>query len=124
MPTLGQFLRTSREKRGLSLREVARRAELSPTLLSFLEADSLVSKSSKKKKQPEIPVAEETLNALADVLGVRPISLMALAGKMPQELKDIVLSHLEEFEELLKQFKDVPRTKVAEFSRQVRNGKW
>jgi transcriptional regulator with XRE-family HTH domain len=124
MPTLGQFLRTSREKRGLSLREVARRAELSPTLLSFLEADSLVSKSSKKKNQPEIPVAEETLNALAEVLGVRPISLMTLAGKMPQELKDIVLSHLEEFEELLKQFKDVPRTKVTEVSRQVRNGKW
>lgn len=121
MATLGQRLRAAREAKGLSLREVAKQADISPTALSFLETDQADS------KRRGVTVKEETLVALAGVLGEKPITLMALAGKMPRELQDIVLSHPEEFELLIRRLKGVSRNgvvKVAEVARKVRDGKW
>jgi transcriptional regulator with XRE-family HTH domain len=87
MATLGKRLRAAREAKGFSLRETAEKAGMSPAFLSRLESDQIVS-----VKDPAysviVPVSEEKLTALADVLGQPLVVLMALAGKMPKELRD------------------------------------
>jgi transcriptional regulator with XRE-family HTH domain len=120
MPTLGRYLRAAREAKGLTLRDVAKKAGVSPTFLSFLETDQAASKKG-------IMVKEETVNALAEVLGEKPIVLMAMAGKMPRRLQDIVLKHPQEFALLLERLEGVSEAgvlKVAATAKKVRDGKW
>ena len=65
--TLGTRLRVERERRGLSLRELARRLEVSPSLVSQIETG---------KTQPSV----RTLYAIVTELGVSLDELFAPAG--------------------------------------------
>lgn len=73
MPTrLGRLLRTTRELRGIGLREMARLVSKSPAFIVALELHD------------EIPsVKEETLVEIAKALGLEPDKVLALAKKTP-----------------------------------------
>ena len=125
MPTLGRRIRAAREAKDLSLREVAKAVGVSPTFLSLLETDQVV--SAKEGSDNAIPIKEEKLTALANILGEPPVVLMALAGKMPKRLQAIVLKHPEEFALLLERLEGVSEVgvlKVAVAAKKVRDGKW
>jgi len=78
--TLGARIREIREKRNLALRELARRAGVSPSYLSEIESG---------RRSP----SETVLEALAGELGVNPKELRDLhMGKIMGELKDLMES--------------------------------
>lgn len=74
MKTLGTYLRNLRAKEELSLREVARRASISPAYLCRIEKDQ------------ERPPSDSVLYRLSDVFGAEPNVLMHLAGRVPREI--------------------------------------
>jgi len=76
MPSkLGSTIRRGRKKKGIGLRELARRIDKSPSLLSMLEnADA------------PPPVSEETLRSIETELDLEPFALVVLSGKTPEEV--------------------------------------
>ena len=75
MPSaLGAAVAEARKKKGLSLRELAKRVGKSPAFLSMLENDD-----------PAPAVKEETLVGLARELDVSVDDLLGLAGKVPED---------------------------------------
>lgn len=69
--TFGSVLKTRREERGLSLRALAKAAELSPSTVSRFESD-------------EMKPADDTVRRLAKVLGLAYKDLAVLAtGNLP-----------------------------------------
>lgn len=77
VPTFGGRIRDLRRAAGLSQREVAARIGIDFTYLSKLENDH------------GEPPGEATIRGLADVFDVKSEELLALAGKVPPELKEI-----------------------------------
>jgi HTH-type transcriptional regulator, competence development regulator len=73
---LGQLVRSTRESKGFKLREFAREIGKSPSFVVMLE------------KEPEPPsVAEETLKTVARVLDLELDQLIALSGRIPEDLQ-------------------------------------
>ena len=71
---LGERIRTSRLKRGMTLRELSRRVSKSPAFIVKLE------------KSTEIPaVSEDTLRRVAQELEIAADELIVLAGKFPSD---------------------------------------
>jgi transcriptional regulator with XRE-family HTH domain len=73
----GAFIRREREKKGLSLRDVAKKIKVSPTFLSKVETE-------------DWKPGEEKLRMIADVIGCDPDDLLARAGRVPTELSEII----------------------------------
>ena len=86
----GSQLRALREEKKLGLRELASQAGISPAFLSKIE-------SGKEK-----PPAERKLRALAKVLEFDPEVLMALAGRLPADIVEIIQKHPREYVTLLR----------------------
>lgn len=78
---LGREVRALREARGLGLREVARKLELSASYLSQLETGQL-----------KTPPAAEVLRALAKLHEVDADRLLLLAGRLPDDVKQLLLA--------------------------------
>lgn len=76
---LGRRLKRVRLERGLSLRDTARRVEISPTYLSRIE-NCLESS----------PPAEKVIRALADLLEDDFDVLMQLAGRVPEDVEELI----------------------------------
>jgi len=95
----GKKLREIREKKGLSLRETARKASISPTLLSLVE-------TGKRKPTPAL------LSKLASVLSVPQDELLSLYDyyevdevnrrlhRLAKEFDAVLFEHLEEITSL------------------------
>jgi transcriptional regulator with XRE-family HTH domain len=81
--TFGQRIRLLRRERGLTQRQLAAAVGLDFTYLSKVENDR------------GEPPGEETVRKLADVLAVDVEDLLALAGKVPAELKTRALKDVE-----------------------------
>ena len=79
--TLGKALRAARMGRGFGLRELARRVGISATYLSRIETG-----------EERRPPSEEALTALARDLAADPDELLALAGRVPADVLDILLA--------------------------------
>lgn len=77
--TLGGRLRELRLAAGLGLRDLARRAGISPTYLSRIETSD--------EKTP----SEDVINHLADQVGGGRDELMRLAGRIPSDVRDMLL---------------------------------
>jgi transcriptional regulator with XRE-family HTH domain len=73
----GQFIRDSREKLKITLRQLARDVEVSPTYLSQIEQGNFA------------PPSEEKIVLLAKHLKLDEDQLMAMANKIPSDLKPI-----------------------------------
>jgi HTH-type transcriptional regulator, competence development regulator len=77
--SFGQHIRKKREEKGLGLREMARKVNISPTYLSRVETD-----------EEKTPPGEETLRAIAGVLGMGFDELMHLAGRVPSDVGEMI----------------------------------
>lgn len=80
-PSFGEQLTAFRARAGLTLRETARRAQVSPSYLSQLETGRMPT-----------PPSEAALVRLAKVVGVSPFEMAAAAGRIPAALEAQVCS--------------------------------
>ena len=117
MKHFGNIIRERRERlrqqdRRFSLRQVARRVGLEPAYLSKIERGETA------------PPSEAATVRLAQDLGEDPDVLLALAGKVSGDLRDIIRKRPRLFAELIRQLKDAPNHAVLRVVREVRDGNW
>lgn len=118
MSEFGDYIKARREQlqmqnaAAFSLRKVAAQAQIEPSYLSKIE----------RGLQP--PPGEATIVSLALALGEDPDVLLALAGKVSEELKKIIQQRPKLFGQLIRQLKDMPDHAVLHLVREVRDGNW
>lgn len=95
-----------------SVRRVAERIGVEPSFLSKVERDL------------GSPPSEETLVRLADDLGVDADVVLAWAGKVSSDLREVIRKRPQLFGELLRELKDMPDHAVLRIVREVRDGEW
>lgn len=117
MSDFGDYIRTKRQQlqeheARFSLRKVAAAIEVEPSYLSKIE----------RGEQP--PPGERTIVALAKTLCEDPDVLLALAGKVSDELQAIIRKRPALFAQLIRDLKNMPDHAVLRLVREVRDGKW
>jgi transcriptional regulator with XRE-family HTH domain len=117
MPGFGEFLRSHRESRrrndpDFSLRKVAGRIGIQPSYLSKVERGEVA------------PPSEATIMRLAEALDLDPDALLAMAGKVSTDLKNVIQQRPQLFGELIRELKDLPDRAVLRLVREVRDGDW
>src|SRR5687767_3047539 len=117
MSAFGDYVRQRRHQRlqddfAFSLRRVAKSVGIEPSYLSEIE----------RGEQP--PPGEKTIIALAQALGEDPDVLLALAGKVSEELQEIIRKRPQLFAQLIRDLKNMPDHAVLRLVREVRDGKW
>ncbi|MDF1581656.1 MAG: helix-turn-helix transcriptional regulator [Desulfuromonadales bacterium] len=117
MNEFGRYVREKREQllqsdKSFSLRQVAGRIGIEPTYLSKIERGGLA------------PPSEQVVLKLAHELGENPDILLAIGGKVSQELKEIILQRPELMADLLRQIKDMPEHAILRIVREVKDGDW
>ena len=95
-----------------SLRKVAAAIDVEPSYLSKIE----------RGEQP--PPGEQTIIALAKMLNEDPDVLLALAGKVSEDLQAIIRKRPLLFAELIRELTNMPDHAVLRLVREVRDGKW
>src|SRR5262249_6357781 len=100
------------ESPAFSVRQLAGRVGIEPSYLSKIE----------RGKQP--PPGEETIRRIAVELGEDPDVLLALAGRVSSDLTQIIRERPALVGELLRSIRRAPAKRVAQMSRQVRDGNW
>ena len=113
--TFGSHVRTLREDarlrdRAFSVRQVARRIGVEPAYLSKIE------------RGVAPPPSEATTRRLAAEIGEDPDVLLALAGKVSSDLREIILRRPRLFAELLRQLREAPDHAILRVVREVRDG--
>lgn len=98
--------------KSMSLRQVAFKIEVEPAYLSKIERNIFP------------PPSEAKIRALADVLSEDPDVLLALAGKVSTDLKQIILARPQLFATLLRELKKQPDHAVLSIVRHVTDGDW
>lgn len=119
-PTFGRHIRDRRESlkasqgRNYTLRAVARTLECQPAYLSMVERGTVA------------PPSETLIKKLAAVLGLDADVLLALAGKIPSDLREIILKRPHLFADLIRQLREAPEAAVSLVLREVRDryGQW
>lgn len=81
--TFGETIREARKAHGLTQRQLAKRLEIDFTYLSKLENDR------------GDPPGDDTIRRLATELGLDAEGLLASAGKIPPELRELAQSNRE-----------------------------
>lgn len=104
----GPFIRERREATGMSLRDLAKAAGVSPTFMSKVETENWKPK-------------EEKLRKIAQILGLDENDLVARAGRVPSELSDIIKGHSARpgVELLLRTTKDFTPQEMAKLVQQA-----
>ena len=115
--TFGEFIRSVRDKRfkedrSFSVRQVAQRIGVEPSYLSKIERDQVA------------PPSEATICRLAGELGEDADLLLAMAGKVSSDLRNIILQRPQLFAELLRQLRDAPDHAIESVAREIRDGDW
>ncbi|MFO1087992.1 MAG: helix-turn-helix domain-containing protein [Hyphomicrobiales bacterium] len=88
----GRRIRQRREELEIGLRELARKVSVSPAYLSMVERGELP------------PPAEDKVLALAQMLGLEPDQLLAAAGRVAEDVTDLVREHAEELPQLIRKW--------------------
>ena len=117
MSGFGPYLRQRREARRaddprFSLRQVAERVGVQPSYLSKVERDEVG------------PPSEDTIRRLADELDEDVDVLLALAGKVSTDLKDVIRRRPRLFAQVIRELRDAPEAAVLRVVREVRDGDW
>jgi transcriptional regulator with XRE-family HTH domain len=117
MSEFGDYIRRRRERLNASdarysLRRVAASVGVEPSYLSKVE----------RGEQP--PPSERTIVALARELGEDADVLLALAGKVSEDLQAIIRRRPRLFADLIRQLKNLPDHAVLRLVREVRDGNW
>jgi transcriptional regulator with XRE-family HTH domain len=115
--TFGEYLRDLRETHNksdkeFSLRKVAQRIGIEPSYLSKIERDI--------EKSP----SEDLIIRIAKEFNQDQNVLLAMSGKVSQELQAIILKNPIVFAQLLHSLKDSPEGAILRLVREVRDGNW
>ena len=115
--TFGSHIRARRESlrcddSTFSVRQVAQRVGVEPAYLSKVERDQVA------------PPSETTILRLAAELGEDADVMLALAGKVSDELRQIIMRRPKLFAQLLRDLKALPDHAIAHIVREVRDGDW
>ena len=113
----GNYARELREERrktdrSYSVRQVAGRIGIQPSYLSKVERGEVA------------PPSEATIKRLAEDLGEDPDVMLALAGKVSQELQEIIRKRPKLFASLIRELKNSPDHALLRIVREVRDGDW
>ncbi len=116
-PRFGAYIRAVRDRLRrtdphFSLRQVAQRIHVQPAYLSQVERGNVA------------PPSEATIRRLAKDLGEDPDVLLALAGKVSDDLQEVIRRRPALFAELLRSLRTAPTHAVLRVVREVREGKW
>lgn len=113
-PAFGQHIRQLREalqannRADFSLRAVARRLECQPAYLSMVERGTCG------------PPSEGVIKRLAEILKEDPDVLLARAGKLSSDLREIIWKRPRLFADLIRQLRDTPDGAIDRVVREVR----
>ena len=115
--TFGNYIRTAREglrrqDKTFSVRQVAQRIGVEPAYLSKIEREQVP------------PPSEATIRRLAEELEEDPDLLLAMAGKVSSDLRDIILRRPQLFADLLRHLKEAPDHALLRVIRVIRDGDW
>ena len=91
--TFGQALRALRMERNVTLRDMARRLDLTPTYLSQVEQDKFSPPTEDRIKQ---------MGQILDLPQEQVDQLVAMAGRVPQDLHDVLDEHPHEMASFLR----------------------
>jgi len=113
----GQYVRQRREalleeSADFSVRKVAGRLGIQPSYISKVERCEVP------------PPSEATIVRWAEELGEDPDMLLALAGRVSADLRDVIVKRPRVFAQLLRELKDAPDHALLRVVREVRDGKW
>ena len=95
-----------------SVRQVAMRVGVEPAYLSKIERDQVA------------PPSEAAIRRLAEDLGEDPDVLLALAGKVSRDLRQIIVGRPKLFADLLRELRTLPDHAIVRLVREVRDGDW
>lgn len=114
---LGKYIREKRETllttdRCYSLRQVAKRIGIEPSYLSKIERGEQTS------------LSEAKIILLADDLNEDPDVLLALSGKVSNDIQEIIRKRPALFAQLIRELKDMPDHGVLRIVREIRDGDW
>ena len=114
----GDYIREKREAlrqadRSYSLRQVAGRIGIEPSYLSKIE-----------RGEHQAYLTEEKIHALAHELNEDSDVLLALSGKVSQDIQKIIRKRPQIFAQLIRELKDMPDHAVLRIVREVRDGNW
>jgi transcriptional regulator with XRE-family HTH domain len=117
MKVFGDYIRKRREELRavdgeFSVRKVAARLGVQPSYLSKIE------------RGEQAPPTEAKIRALAEILGEDTDVLLALAGKVSNDLQDVIVRRPQLFAQLIRQLRDMPDHAVLRVVREVRDGSW
>lgn len=117
MTQFGPYVREIRKKREqednrYSLRQVAQRIGREPAYLSKIERGEVA------------PPSKATIMRLASDLGEDPDVLLAIAGKVSSDLRQIICDRPRLFAQLLRELKKAPDHAILRVVREVRDGEW
>lgn len=106
----GTLLREKRLAKGHSLRKFAELVGISPTYLSLVE-----------KGKVERPPTAERVRVMAELLGENTDQWIALAGRMPDDLTDIIKSEPEAMPALLRAAKGLSAEELRRITKRIEN---
>ena len=118
MSAFGKFIRKKRESLrqtdpSFSLRQVAGRIGVEPSYLSKIE-----------RGDHKTYLIEGKIRALANDLNEDPDVLLALSGKISQDIQEIIRKRPQIFAQLIRELKKMPDNAVLRIVREVRDGNW
>ena len=113
----GQYIREKRlslqkTDKKFSLRQVAMRISIEPSYLSKLE------------RGEQSYLSEEKIIALANELNEDTDVLLALIGKVSEDIQKIIRKRPQLFAQLIRELKNMPDNAVLKLVREVRDGDW
>jgi transcriptional regulator with XRE-family HTH domain len=107
----GQWLRKRRVAKGYSLRKFAEEVGVSPTYLSHVEQGAAD------------PPTAERVKKMAELLGESADEMIALAGRVPEDLPEIIQSQPTEIPELLREASGLTADELRKLTEQIRRMK-
>lgn len=115
--TFGEYVRNKRERlhevqAEYSVRKVAGRMGVQPSYLSKVERGDVA------------PPSEATIIRLAKEIDEDPDVLLALAGKVSADLREVIIKRPLLFAQLLRDLKNAPDHALLRVVREVRDGTW
>ena len=106
----GETLRTKRVEKGYSLRQFAKLIYVSPTYISLVE-----------KGKVERPPTAERVRAMAELLDENVDLWIAMAGRLPDDVKDIIKSEPEAMPALLRAAKGLSAEELRRITKRMEN---
>lgn len=107
--TFGDLLRATRVAKGYSLRKFAEMSDMSPTYLSQIEQAKI-----------ESPPTAERVRTMAELLGQNADEWIALAGRIPQDVSDIIKNEPQAMPALLRAAKGLTADELRKLTEQIR----